>query len=145
MKVGLEACLCDGLAWALDWHQLCWSRWSLDWQQLLGEGEHRCWDWWVLDWHREGVGWEVGGWEVGWGEHGWSGLGQGGQLGRRERPRKDWALGDTGDSTGGLAGVVVGGARIDGDLQGIRTGWGRFMARGCGVRGQQGDLWSIWF
>ena len=60
---------------------------------LLGEGEHRCLEWWVLDWHREGVGWEVGDWEVAWGEHGWSGLGQGGQLGRCERPRKDWALG----------------------------------------------------
>ena len=77
--VGLEDCLCDGLA----------CRWSLDWQQLLGQGVHRCC--WV--WRREGVGWEVGDWEVGWGEHGWSGLGQGGQLGRRERARKDRALG----------------------------------------------------
>ena len=58
-------------------------------------------------WERGNTGAWSGGYWIGTGlrgEHGWSGLGQGGQLGRRERPRKDWALGFGG--AGGLAGVV---------------------------------------
>ena len=97
----------------------------------------------------QGRGW-LGGWGLG-------GSLEKTRLERRERPRKDWALGFGGagrrhwrlnwGARGCGGGAWIGGARIDGDLHGIRTGWGRILARGCGVGGQQGGhrVWAaVW-
>ena len=130
------------------------------WGPGLGVGvPERAFQWWVWSWVETKVGdvgenrWlETAGYWIGTGKGlvGRLGVGRltggnttgagGGRVGSwvaaNGHGKTDWRINWGARGFGG--GAWIGGARIDGDLQGIRTGWGRVLARGCGVGGQQG-------